>query len=134
MKMEELLKKTSPNMPDKKSVGKSSIEEKIYGAVGVQRRCNVPKDYDSPPIEEEWHSDLEVDEYVDFLLVPDLAVPNRVGTNLFQYAKRLAISKGMDRIFMHGAGMIVLSESLIYVHDACHLIWVERDQAGRAVF
>ncbi|GKB63066.1 hypothetical protein Tco_0919252 [Tanacetum coccineum] len=47
MKMEELLKKTSPNMPDKKSVGKSSIEEKIYGAVRVQLRCNVPKDYDS---------------------------------------------------------------------------------------
>ncbi|PWA45491.1 hypothetical protein CTI12_AA517500 [Artemisia annua] len=126
MKMEELSKKKPPDMLDKKSlndalvdrchgedyhffvaVGKSSVEEKLYGAIGVQLCCNVPKDCDSPPIEEEWHSDLEADAYVDFLLVPDWARRNGVGTNLFECAERLAISKGMASIFMHGAGKTV---------------------------
>ncbi|GKB25081.1 putative tetratricopeptide-like helical domain-containing protein [Tanacetum coccineum] len=43
----------------------------------------VLKDCDSPPIKEEWHSDLKADTYMDFLMVTNWVKHNRLLVNLF---------------------------------------------------
>ncbi|PWA83386.1 beta-ketoacyl synthase [Artemisia annua] len=88
-------------------VGKSSVEDKMYGAVGVHFRRNVSKHYETVhPFKKKYHSNLESDTYLDFVLVPEWSKRNGAGSNLFECAKRLTISEGMTRIFMHVADYI----------------------------
>ncbi|PWA44721.1 hypothetical protein CTI12_AA524060 [Artemisia annua] len=89
------------------AVGKSPDDkvkdEVLCGTIGLELGLNVPKKFDTTPVEEKWQSDLTADAYVDCLVVRAWARRNGIATKLMECAKRLAISKGMKRIFMHAS-------------------------------
>ncbi|GKA50428.1 reverse transcriptase domain-containing protein [Tanacetum coccineum] len=85
-----IVKKAPPNMVDKKSVGKSSIEEKIYGAVT------------SPTGSFRLDGGLRY-EYVDFLFGSDLAQAIGCGEPIFPCAKEIATAR--NGLHFHAWGL-----------------------------
>ncbi|GJW69771.1 beta-ketoacyl synthase [Tanacetum coccineum] len=91
------------DVPDTKLVGKSPDDkvkdEVLYGTTELELGLNVPNKFGTTPVEKE---DLTANAYVDCLVVRAWARCNGIATDLMECAERLAISKGMKRIFMLG--------------------------------